>query len=111
MRDIKDVYWLAGLIEGGGYFCIQRRAPTTDRPAEAEVYKIEVNSTDRDVIDRVAAIIGRPDLVSEMRYGYNTFGYKINYRIGFTGKLAISWMMMLYPLMSARRKKKIREII
>lgn len=49
--DQNQFFWLAGLLEGEGCFSVrqdgQRRSP-----------KVLINMTDKDVIERVAALVG-----------------------------------------------------
>ena len=50
--DRKDLYWLAGLLEGEGSF--QKPAP-----CEPKYPRITIKMTNRDIIERVAALFER----------------------------------------------------
>lgn len=103
MLNLKDLYWLAGLLEGEGWFGIAHDGSNL-------VFRLQVASTDEDVIRRASLI-----LLNEPRYsisdGDKWYRNKTVYNAGASGKLAISWMMTLYSLMATRRKAKMREVI
>lgn len=92
-----DLGWLAGLLEGEGYFGLR----TDGRPY------VQLSMTDCDVVDRVHRILG--------------FGYRGARRLP-SGKTAYTWsasayedavglMMTLLPLMGERRAAKIIECL
>lgn len=96
----KDIYWLAGMLEGEGSFCQQ---PNRKFP------RISFVSTDFDVALRVATLLncnvgGRGD---KNRPGH----HKPVYLVQVAGREAIGWMMTLYRLMGQRRRAKIRELL
>lgn len=96
MLNIKDLYWLAGLIEGEGSF-MWNSTPT-----------IAVQMTDEDVINRACKIIGiKPRNPYQCKKGNR----KLVYHFAICGSRAISWMMTLYSLMGERRKANIRELL
>ena len=92
MTKIKrdDIIWLAGLLEGEGYFGL----------SDGKYPKIAVNMCDGDVINRIAdmwnARVGREGNIHSAQIG---------------GVYAVSWMMTLYILFGERRRKRISEII
>lgn len=97
MINIKDIYWLAGLLEGEGHFAFY------DSP------RIQLTMTDEDVVAKARIIIKTDNKISiyKPRQGQN----KPSYKITISGITAISWMMTLYPLMGRRRKETIRNVI
>jgi hypothetical protein len=101
MIQDKDLYWLAGLLEGEGCFSTQ-----TEKLSLA----ISLQMTDEDIVKRVA------DLFQCKYYRcYSDFsrekGHKPSYKITFRGKRALQWMKTLLPLMGNRRSQKITECI
>jgi hypothetical protein len=93
-----DVAWVAGLLEGEGCFALLK----------TNTAKINLNMTDRDVVERFAALVG----VKVRAVKPEKSHYKIQYRAEVTGsKKAIGWMMTILPLMGARRGAKIKEVI
>jgi len=96
--NLSKLYWIAGLLEGEGTFGIWKHNSPT----------IAITSTDRDVLYRVAAILG-----CNVRGPYNQtgLGSKDVYVCSLKGGSAIEWMMTLFPLMSYRRKEAIKEVI
>lgn len=92
----KEIAWLAGLLEGEGYFCIS-----------GSRLMIAVRMTDRDIITKVANLFG-----SQVQFKRKaTSTYKSVWCAEAYGDRAISWAMTLYSLMGERRKKKIIEMI
>jgi hypothetical protein len=94
--NLKDLYWLAGILEGEGSFGFYNR-----------IAVICVQTTDKDVIERICRIMGG---------NYTTIlprrpGYKVIYNVGIRSTIAIGWMFTLYSLMGARRKNKILDVI
>jgi hypothetical protein len=99
MTDVKDIFWLAGLLEGEGAFMVRNGST-----------KIAVQTTDRDVVGRVAALFGtKVDGDSWKPKGKAT--YKPVWSCSVHGTRAVGWMMTLFPLMGERRRTKIREIV
>lgn len=101
----KDIYWLAGLLEGEG--CFYRQFHTN--PAKGTHYYrfcIGLDMTDMDIMERVAKLWGR-----NISTYVNKKGCKLMFRTSLSGDVAISWMFMLYPLMGIRRKAKIKELV
>jgi hypothetical protein len=93
-----DIAWMAGLLEGEGCFSGRRyRTPT----------RIQVCSTDKDVMDRAAELFGQK-VNGPYRHGTNK---KFYWMVVLTGNRSIGWMMTIYPYMGVRRKAKIREIV
>jgi hypothetical protein len=95
-----DVAWLAGLLEGEGYFGMIRSR------VGGKVYRyprVGVTMTDRDVIDRVAAMFDtkvyavKPGPQSNLE----------SYRFTLVGTRAAELMVALRPWMGGRRQAKI----
>ena len=95
---IKNIYWIAGLLEGEGCFYLSGTTPS-----------ISIQMTDQDTIEKFG------DLTKCANGLYITRDSRENrqvtYRLQFGGSLALQWMFTLYSLMSLRRKAKIREIL
>ncbi len=94
--DEIAVAWLAGLIEGEGCF------------SYGVSPGIRVGMTDRDVVDRVSAILGRNHVRGPYRYRANK---KPVFYTEVWGADAIAWMRRLLPHMGERRSKKIGTIL
>lgn len=93
----NQIYWIAGLLEGEGYFRIG-----------ATSVQIGIEMSDLDIIDRFRAITktGNSKITIKAKEGLKT-----TYTTNIYGDLAIQWMMTLYSLMGVRRKAKFKEII
>lgn len=93
--QMRDVYWLAGLLEGDGSFGIK----TDGQP------RIQLRMLDKDVVCRAASVLGvsyvaelQPQLVNR----------QVQYDCCATGKRAAAWMMTLYSLLGKRRQSQVR---
>lgn len=95
---VRDIAWLAGLLEGEACFGCYKGCPT-----------IELQMTDEDVVSRVAALTGAKLKTPWKPNGKPT--YKTVYSCGLRGSAAIGWMQTLYVFLGERRQAKIREIL
>lgn len=96
MRTVRQLAWLAGLIEGEGSFC-NGVTPT-----------IQIQMTDADIILRAADILGvQPRNPWRSKLGNR----QLVHHVTICGSRAIGWMMTLYTLMGERRQLKIKEIL
>lgn len=98
MITIKQIAWVAGILEGEGYFGYSGNTP-----------RITVGMTDEDTIDKVSNIIGGSrytEIPKDIRTNNKTV-----FLAAVAGDTAIQWMMTIYSLMSSRRQAKIREIL
>jgi hypothetical protein len=92
---------VAGILEGEGSFGLTNNGRS---PA------MWLGMSDSDVIERVRAIVDR-SMSIKISHDKRKEGYKDSFRIFLNGDRAIGWMMTIYPLMSIRRKSKIRECL
>ena len=97
-RKIKDIYYIAGILEGEGCF-LTNGSPT-----------IKLSMTDRDIVMRVRNLMGANKIIHAFKSSLKN-GWKQKYTLTLHGSLAIQWMMTLYPLMGERRRTKIKEVI
>lgn len=109
MISISDIYWLAGYLEGEGYFGVGK---ANGARSKSLAFKISVGSTDRDVVERASRIMsGIVRLHSNGNGIRDGYARKRLYDFTIHGSRAIQWMMTLYPLMGTRRKERIGEVI
>lgn len=111
MIDIKDIFWVAGLLEGEGCFYARRRKTAVGN--ECLSPSIQLMMTDLDIVIRVAKILGayRVAYRQNGKFADNKPHYKQQYRMHLGGAQALGWMMTLLPLMGSRRQEKIIELI
>ncbi len=109
MED-KDLYWLAGILEGEGWFGCNKRKYKV-KSGEEKIYLdpvVNLQMTDKDIIERAATLIGG----SVRTYQSKRTNSKILYRVSVNGrKKAIPLMERLLPIMGERRQNKIRSIL
>jgi hypothetical protein len=98
MTNLKDIAWVAGIIEGEGYF---------DLASKTSYPRITVAMCDLDVVIRFAEITG----ARTVRTKKNSAGVKQQYHARVQGAQAIGWLMTIYALMGERRKAQIRHLL
>ncbi|MBN8634368.1 MAG: hypothetical protein J0M07_03535 [Anaerolineae bacterium] len=101
--DDKDLFWLAGLLEGEGSFF-------KPMPSEPNRPRITLEMTDLDTIQRVNQLFGQ-NYIHVIANNTIKAHWKTSYRITFRGKRAVACMQILYPLMGIRRKWQIESAI
>ncbi len=92
----RDVIWLAGLLEGEGTFDIHR----------GKYPRVRVGMTDRDVVGRVATLIG-----SKVTARYHKAPYQATWHAEVTGDKAQAVMAAILPFMGTRRSGRIATIL
>lgn len=90
MIGLRDICWLAGLIEGEG--CFYRSHSIT----------LRLSMTDEDVIRRAATLMGTTVFGPHERSGNR----QPIFYCAIHGKDAAAWMMTLLPLLGIRRRAK-----
>lgn len=98
MRE-ADIAWIAGIVEGEGTFCIAGPNGRRTYP------QIIVEMSDKDVVEKLAAF-----WTSTVRCRPRA-PFKDLYKATLSGKNAAIWMLRLYPLLGARRRGRVREIL
>ena len=101
--SIRELYWLAGLLEGEGSFM---KGP----PSAPKRPRISLSMTDEDIVAKAASLFGcNYAKVASKRYARN--GWKTPYRVIVRGKRAVEFMKLLRPLMGTRRQQQIDKAI
>jgi hypothetical protein len=95
-----DLHWLAGLMEGEGTFI-------AGPPSSPRSPALVLSMTDRDVVDRAAALLDCT--VSVIRAARE--GWRDAYCIRVRGPRAVEWMGVLRPLMGHRRRAQIDRAV
>jgi len=92
--DTNNIHWLAGLLEGEGYF------------GRIHSVVVRLRMTDNDVVAQAAEVmntkVGGP-------YKPGAKGKKAIYVAALYGSQAAQWMMTLYSLMGKRNRDRIRR--
>lgn len=92
----RDLYWLAGLLEGEGAFDLHRgRYP-----------RIRLGMTDRDIVGRAATLLG-----GKVRLSLKPRPNKATWHVEVSGAKAVEIMTAILPHMGSRRSAKIAEIL
>lgn len=95
MHD-RDVYWLAGLLEGEGTFDLHR----------GKYPRIRLGMTDRDVVGRAATLLG-----GKVRLSLKPAPAQAMWHVEISGTKATEIMRAILPHMGARRSAKIATIL
>ena len=99
---MADIYWLAGLLEGEGFFGV------INSRVSGRLYRyprVGVSMSDKDVIEKAAKMFGTSLGIARKM----TAGGKTMYRSVCVGTRAVCWMMTLYSLLGIRRRGQIRK--
>ena len=94
----RDIAWVAGLLEGEG--CFQNH-PTQVTP------RIVLSMSDQDTVEKYAKVVGATAQI----FVRNFANKKSAFVCTISGRLAIGWMMTIYPLMSVRRRGRIKDVV
>ena len=99
MLETRDIYWAAGFLDGEGWFVNQRSMPV-----------IKAKQNNPELLYRLQNIFGgevNPKReIKSGKYKGNFFG---EYYLGTDRAAGI--MMILFPLMSQKRKEEIKEVL
>lgn len=98
MPTVKEIAWVAGILEGEGTFCLNNNS-----------IRFAIAMTDLDVVEKFCAIVDPTKRISP--YTDPTGVRKMRYTFTLMGDLSAQWMMTIYPLMGLRRRMKIRELL
>jgi hypothetical protein len=103
MVDVTEieVAWLAGLLEGEGSFS---KGP----PSKPNLPRIQLSSTDEDVVSRVARLFDIRYCCARARKHINLIPTKPIFQLQVRGSKAVIWMKRVEPHMGVRRKEQIR---
>jgi hypothetical protein len=96
-----DIAWLAGLLEGEGWFGRNHYSTPT----------IRVSMTDLDVIERAAALFGNAVTVLKRPPDPRHPNAKQAWSTSIYGHRAVEWMRLLHPHMGSRRSARIEELL
>lgn len=96
---VRDIAWLAGLLEGEGWFTIQGGSPT-----------IGLNMTDEDIVARAARLVGATNMGIKPN-SPNGNNIKTQYKWTIGGTKAVQWGLTIYSFMGQRRRARIRELM
>jgi len=104
--SIKEIAWLAGLLEGEGCF------GTIKHTEYIKKYPIvRLAMTDRDIVEKAANLLKVNLLGPYKRQSQNGEIWKSCWAMNICGNRAAGIMMTVLPLMGERRSLKIREIL
>jgi len=114
MRKIafmKRVAWVAGIIEGEGCIVVSKRNRplVKGRKYPVRQFRLAVEMTDLDVLIKLKEILGQYATLRERIPKNFNPNHRRRYILCLTGKELASWLMMIYPFMGERRKKRIRQ--
>lgn len=106
MVETKDIYWLAGLLEGEGSFLLR-----SGHASKGALPVVQLGMTDRDVVEKARRVMGHRGKICVQGLGTSARRSKPLYNFVVASQWAIGWMMTLYQFMGERRQSDIRAII
>lgn len=96
---VKNIAWLAGLLEGDGCFQIKN--------GKARLPRITVAMLDKDIVEEVAIF-----LKSTITEYPTPKGDKIMYKTTMSKRSVLEPLLLqLYPYLGKRRQEQVREMI
>jgi hypothetical protein len=95
----KELYWLAGWLEGEGSFL--KPPPSSPRSP-----RVRAQTIDRDVIDEAGRLLGIKPLPTD-RARSRERGWSDSWQVTLCGSRAITLMHAIRPIMRSRRKGQI----
>jgi hypothetical protein len=107
MRE-RDLYWLAGLLEGEGSFQVGYDNRQGLGRSPRRYPRLQLRMTDEDVIARAAALLGCSYHGS---VSPSAVGKKPVYGLAINDARAVALMRQLRPLLGERRQQRIDEIL
>ena len=105
MTREQEILWLAGLLEGEGYF---RFCYGTGRSRTNTQLGVVLQMTDKDIVERAARIMGAPSVKWTRRATENR---KDTYRTQVCAERAAVVMREILPFMGERRKSRIEDVL
>lgn len=96
MMDERDLYWLAGLLEGEGAFDLHR----------GKYPRIRLGMTDRDTVGRAATLLG-----GRVRLSLKPAPAQATWHVEISGTKAEAIMKLILPHMGSRRSGKIATVL
>jgi hypothetical protein len=109
MLNNIEIAWLAGILEGEGYFGFNGSSKSLNP-------SIQVSMVDRDIIERIAdlfaAVKGKKCNIMEIdRFTKINSNWQTQYKVEISGKPARKIMLLVVKLMGFRRRQKIWQIL
>lgn len=104
-----EIAWIAGLLEGEGYFGIDNRSINRYKKSNAppSCY-IRISMTDQDVIVKLANMLGKKNFQS----GVPTKGGKTEYILQIADKKTLMYLLPRIQVhLGQRRKERVQECI
>ncbi len=104
-----DLAWAAGFLEGEGSF-YANNSVRWPRP----VPTVKATQVDRECLERLKTLYGGSVSTDDRtKPGRDTDGCtrKVQYEWRISGRRAVDFMQVVYPLMSARRREQIDRVL
>mgnify|MGYP004417317377 CR=1 FL=1 len=95
-KTVKEIAWLAGLLEGEGCFSFSGKP------------RIQLIMTDRDTVEWAATLM---NVRCTGPYARKQPNRLVVYQTIACGRRAAGWMMTVLPLLGSRRAKKVVEVL
>lgn len=106
-----ELWWLAGLLEGEGYFAAHTTYDKRRSNPEPYIYlRIQVTSCDLDVLTAMQNITGVGSVLGPWKTRKKNHTPTYHWQVVRRNDVE-HLMELLYPLMSIRRKKQIKKAL
>ena len=107
----ESVAWLAGLLEGEGYFAVRSSHESSRPESWRPSLHVRLKMTDKDVVERALSVIGNSTMHVGMDTRPNEPNCKPVYYVSWGGQEAEKLMQAILPYMGKRRAAKIQECL
>ena len=104
----RDFLWFCGLFEGEGCFYVQKSKGGKDNRISYRYPKMQINMTDRDVLERVAEITSISTIYKRKPRPRRKQQY--SWYVNRTADV-LALMKQMLPHMGERRSAKIEELL
>lgn len=107
--SVEEIIWLAGWLEGEGCFYVGLHPTKQSGKTYVYIsYQIKASSTDKDVVEHVARLLGSNVTGPYQNKAHHTPYYKAQLS---RRDDVIVWCRRLLPYMGKRRSERIKEMI
>lgn len=99
MITVREIAWLAGLLEGEGNFCSD---------PSGSLARIKLEMKDRDIVQRAATLMGVEHIGTSKKRNPK---HATTYWLYVCGQNAAGWAMTVYTFMGRRRRRAIKNML
>lgn len=108
MRALRDIAWVAGIIEGEGTIIASTGAYRKNTKHVVRQFRLAIEMTDLDVLQRAKEVLGPRCTLRQRKPPSVNPNHRDRFILCLTGSELAGWLMTIYPFMGQRRRARIR---